>query len=99
MAIEVKVPVLSESVSDATLAQWHKQPGDYVKRDENLVDIETDKVMLEVVAPEDGVLAEIKKESGETVGSAEVIAMIDTDARAPEPEQGAEPDDACLHAP
>ena len=94
MAIEVKVPVLSESVSDATLAQWHKQPGDYVKRDENLVDIETDKVMLEVVAPEDGVLAEIKKESGETVGSAEVIAMIDTDARAPEPEQGAEPDDA-----
>ena len=94
MAIEVKVPVLSESVSDATLAQWHKQPGDYVKRDENLVDIETDKVMLEVVAPEDGVLAEIKKESGETVGSAEVIAMIDTDVKAPEPEQSAEPVEA-----
>ena len=77
--IEVKVPVLSESVSDATLAQWHKQVGDYVKRDENLVDLETDKVMLEVVAPNDGVLAEIQRQSGDVVGSGEVLALIDTD--------------------
>ncbi len=92
MAIEVKVPVLSESIADATLAQWHKQPGDFVHQDENLVDIETDKVMLEVVAPEDGVLTEIKKGNGEMVASAEVIAMIDTDAKAPAaPEPDSEP--------
>ncbi|HGX92897.1 MAG TPA: 2-oxoglutarate dehydrogenase complex dihydrolipoyllysine-residue succinyltransferase [Candidatus Tenderia sp.] len=85
MAIEVKVPVLSESIADATLAQWHKQPGDFVKQDEILVDVETDKVMLEVVAPEDGVLMEIKRNNGETVASAEVIALIDTEAKAPAP--------------
>ena len=56
MAIEVKVPVLPESIADATVATWHKQPGQAVRRDENLVDIETDKVMLEVVAAEDGIL-------------------------------------------
>ncbi len=83
MTIEVKVPVLSESVSDATLAQWHKKPGDYVERDENLVDLETDKVMLEVPAPESGVLAEIRKGDGETVVSGEVIALIDTEAERP----------------
>lgn len=88
--IEVKVPVLSESVSDATLAQWHKQVGDYVKRDENLVDLETDKVMLEVVAPHDGVLAEIQRQSGDVVGSGEVLALIDTDAE--QPAQDAEPE-------
>ncbi len=81
--IEVKVPVLSESVSDATLAQWHKKVGDFVKRDENLVDLETDKVMLEVVAPHDGVLAEIKREAGAIVGSGEVLALIDSDAEQP----------------
>lgn len=81
--IEVKVPVLSESVSDATLAQWHKKIGDYVKRDENLVDLETDKVMLEVVAPHDGMLAEIKQESGTVVGSGEVLALIDENAEKP----------------
>ena len=81
--IEVKVPVLSESVSDATLAQWHKKVGDYVKRDENLVDLETDKVMLEVVAPHDGVLAEIKQDSGAVVGSGEVLALIDESAEQP----------------
>lgn len=90
MSIEVKVPVLSESVSDATLAQWHKQVGDYVKRDENLVDLETDKVMLEVVAPHNGVLTEIKKESGAVVGSGEVLAVIDNEAEQPAAEEKAE---------
>lgn len=92
MLIEVKVPVLSESVADATLAQWHKKVGDYVKRDENLVDLETDKVMLEVVAPHDGVLAEIKHESGAVVGSGEVLAIVDSSAEQPaeEPESSEE---------
>ena len=81
MPIEVKVPVLSESVSDATLAQWHKKVGDSVMRDENLVDLETDKVVLEVVAPHDGVLSEIKKGDGELVASNEVIAVIDETAQ------------------
>ena len=84
MLIEVKVPVLSESVSDATLAEWHRQVGDYVKRDENLIDLETDKVMLEVVAPHDGVLAEIKHQPGDIVGSGEVLAIIDSEAAAPD---------------
>ena len=94
MLIEVKVPVLSESVADATLAQWHKKVGDYVKRDENLVDLETDKVMLEVVAPHDGLLAEIKHESGAVVGSGEVLAIVDSSvqppAEEPEPEVAVE---------
>jgi len=59
MSIEIKVPVLPESVADASIAVWHKQPGEPIAQDENLVDIETDKVVLEVVAPEDGVLEEI----------------------------------------
>ena len=88
MLIEVKVPVLSESVADATLAQWHKKVGDYVKRDENLVDLETDKVMLEVVAPQDGLLAEIRHESGAVVGSGDVLAIVDSSVEQPagEPE-------------
>lgn len=77
MPIEVKVPVLPESVSDATIAAWHKNPGDAIKRDENLVDLETDKVVLEVPAPADGVLKEIKKNTGDTVGSQDVIAIIE----------------------
>lgn len=80
MRIEVKVPALPESVADATLAKWHKQTGQAVRRDENLVDIETDKVMLEIVAPQDGVLAELKKNDGAVVKSGEVVAVIDTDA-------------------
>ena len=72
MAIEVKVPVLPESVSDATIATWHKKAGDAVKRDENLVDLETDKVVLEVPSPVDGVLKEIKFEAGATVTSQQV---------------------------
>ena len=77
MSIEVKVPVLPESVSDATIAAWHKKPGDAVKRDENLLDLETDKVVLEVPAPVDGVLKEIRFEAGATVTSQQVIAVIE----------------------
>lgn len=76
MSVEIKVPVLPESVSDATVATWHKQPGEPVERDENLVDIETDKVVLEVVAPGDGTLEEILKDSGATVTAQEVIAKF-----------------------
>ena len=82
MLIEVKVPQLSESVSEATLVAWHKQVGDAVKRDENLVDIETDKVVLETPAPESGVLVNIVKSDGSAVTSGEVIATIDTGAKA-----------------
>lgn len=77
MSIEVKVPVLPESVSDAVIATWHKKAGDAVKRDENLVDLETDKVVLEVPAPADGVLKTIVKNTGATVLSQELIAIIE----------------------
>jgi 2-oxoglutarate dehydrogenase E2 component (dihydrolipoamide succinyltransferase) len=77
MSIEVKVPVLPESVSDATIASWHKQPGETINRDENLVDLETDKVVLEVPAPVSGTLKKIIKDSGETVTSNELLAIID----------------------
>ena len=77
MSIEVEVPVLPESVADATVAAWHKKPGDTVFRDENLVDLETDKVVLEVPAPVDGVVKEISRETGETVLSEEVLAIIE----------------------
>lgn len=76
--LEVKVPTLPESVSDATIATWHVKAGDKVTRDQNLVDIETDKVVLEVVAPADGVLAEIKHEEGDTVGAEDVIGIVET---------------------
>ncbi len=76
MTIDIKVPVLPESVADATIATWHKQPGEAVKRDENLVDIETDKVVLEVVAPDDGELVEIIHQEGETVAAEQVIAKF-----------------------
>jgi 2-oxoglutarate dehydrogenase E2 component (dihydrolipoamide succinyltransferase) len=82
MQIEVKVPTLSESVSEATLVSWHKKEGDAVKRDENLIDIETDKVVMELPAPADGVLVKIIKGDAGTVTSGEVIAMIDTEAKA-----------------
>ncbi|WP_455197756.1 2-oxoglutarate dehydrogenase complex dihydrolipoyllysine-residue succinyltransferase [Kaarinaea lacus] len=80
MLVEVKVPVLAESISEATLVTWNKQPGEYVERNENLVDMETDKVMLEIVAPNTGVLKEIVMGDGATVSSNDVIAVIDTDA-------------------
>ena len=76
MSTEVKVPTLPESVSDATVAKWHKKAGDSVKRDENLVDLETDKVVLEVPAPADGVLESIDAEEGETVNADDVLGKI-----------------------
>ncbi|HSF22331.1 MAG TPA: 2-oxoglutarate dehydrogenase complex dihydrolipoyllysine-residue succinyltransferase [Burkholderiales bacterium] len=85
MLVEVKVPQLSESVAEATLLNWHKKPGERVKRDENLVDIETDKVVLETPAPESGVIIKIIKGDGGTVVSNEVIAQIDTEAAAEAP--------------
>jgi 2-oxoglutarate dehydrogenase E2 component (dihydrolipoamide succinyltransferase) len=80
--IEVKVPQLSESVAEATLLDWHKKEGERVARDENLIDIETDKVVLELPAPADGVLVRIIKKAKEAVGSGDVIAQIDTEAKA-----------------
>ncbi|GAB2493202.1 2-oxoglutarate dehydrogenase complex dihydrolipoyllysine-residue succinyltransferase [Arenimonas alkanexedens] len=80
MSIEVKVPVLPESVSDATIATWHKKAGDSVRRDENLLDLETDKVVLEVPSPVDGVLKEIKFKEGDTVTSQQVIAILEEGA-------------------
>lgn len=77
MSIEVKVPVLPESVADATVAAWHKKPGDTVFRDDKLVDLETDKVVLEVPAPVDGVIKEILRDAGETVLSEELLAIIE----------------------
>ena len=81
MQIEVKVPPLSESITEATLVAWHKKEGDTVKRDENLIDIETDKVVMELPAPADGVIVKIIKADGGLVAAGEVIAMIDTAAK------------------
>src|SRR3954462_9911374 len=98
--IEVKVPQLSESVAEATLLDWHKKEGERVARDENLIDIETDKVVLELPAPADGVLLRIVKKARESVGSGDVIAQIATEgkavaagaaAAAPAPKPTAEP--------
>jgi 2-oxoglutarate dehydrogenase E2 component (dihydrolipoamide succinyltransferase) len=80
----VRVPILPESVSDATLITWHKKPGEPVRREETLVDIETDKVVFEVPAPDDGVLAEVRRDNGATVSSNEVIAIIEPAAAQPE---------------
>ena len=82
MIIEVKVPQLSESVAEATLLDWHKKEGEPVARDENLIDIETDKVVLELPSPTDGVLVKILKHSRDPVASGDVIAQIDTEAKA-----------------
>ncbi|MDH4166280.1 MAG: 2-oxoglutarate dehydrogenase complex dihydrolipoyllysine-residue succinyltransferase [Gammaproteobacteria bacterium] len=81
--IEVRVPQLPESVADATLVAWRKQPGDAVSRDENLVDLETDKVVLEVPAPANGVLQEIKVQNGTTVTGGQILAVIEEGAVAP----------------
>src|SRR5688572_27013750 len=80
--IEVKVPQLSESVAEATLLDWHKKEGERVSRDENLIDIETDKVVLELPAPVDGVLVKILRKARDSVGSGDVIAQIDTEGKA-----------------
>ena len=77
MTIEIKVPQLPESVSDATLISWHKKPGEAVSRDENLVDLETDKVVLEVPAPSAGVIKELRVENGATVTSGQVLAILE----------------------
>ena len=82
MSVEVKVPILPESVSEATVAGWHKQVGDAVSIDENLVDIETEKVVLEVPSTVDGVLKEIRAEEGATVGEQDIIAIIEEGAAA-----------------
>src|SRR5262250_199250 len=78
MRIEVKVPQLPESIAEATLVNWHKKAGEAVARDENLIDVETDKVVLELPAPGDGVLVELVKPNGATVTS---NAVIDTEAK------------------
>ena len=82
MLIEVKVPVLPESIAEATLVAWHKKAGEAVKRDENLIDVETDKVVLELPAPDSGVIIEIRRPDGSTVKAQEIIAVIDTGAKA-----------------
>ncbi|MEK9775231.1 MAG: biotin/lipoyl-containing protein, partial [Quisquiliibacterium sp.] len=89
--IEVKVPQLSESVAEATLLQWHKKAGDPVERDENMIDIETDKVVLELPAPSGGVIVEVVKPDGATVVAGEVIAVIDTEGKAGEVAAGLAP--------
>lgn len=90
MATEVKAPVLPESVADGTIATWHKKVGDAVKRDENLLDLETDKVVLEVPSPVDGVIKEIKFKEGDTVTSSQVVAIIEEGAVAAAPAPAAE---------
>jgi len=88
--VEVKVPMLAESVSDATVLDWQKQPGDFVARGDNLVDLETDKVTLEVPAPDEGVLKEIRQQNGATVVTGDILATIDTEGEGkPEPEVAA----------
>lgn len=82
MSIEVKVPVLPESVADATVVTWHKKPGEKVKRDDNLVDLETDKVVLEVPAPAEGVMGQILKQAGTVVKAGEILAHLETDKEA-----------------
>jgi 2-oxoglutarate dehydrogenase E2 component (dihydrolipoamide succinyltransferase) len=93
MSTEIKVPVLPESVADATVAVWHKQPGDSIQRDENLVDLETDKVVLEVPSPVDGVVTKIVRDSGEIVTSGELLGVIEEGAvaAATEPAEEAQP--------
>ena len=89
MTIEIKVPGLPESVADATIAVWHKKPGDAVARDENIVDLETDKVVLEIPAPRDGILQSIAQEEGATVTTDDVLGIL---------EEGAAPAEAAVPA-
>ncbi len=99
MSIEIKVPVLPESVSDATIATWHKKVGDTVRRDENLVDLETDKVVLEVPSTVDGILKEIKFDVGDTVNSQQVIGIVEAGAVAAAPAPSAAAPVAVAAAP
>ncbi len=89
MTTEIRVPQLPESVADATLVAWHKQPGDSVSRDENLADLETDKVVLEVPAPANGVIRELKVQSGTTVTSGQLLAVIEEGASPAKPASAA----------
>ncbi|WP_311419847.1 2-oxoglutarate dehydrogenase complex dihydrolipoyllysine-residue succinyltransferase [Kingella denitrificans] len=98
MIIEVKVPVFAESITEGTLLSWHKKVGDAVTRDETLVDIETDKVVLEVPAPQSGVLVEIVVQDGETVTSEQFLAKIDTEAAAATAAPAAQPAPAAAPA-
>src|SRR6185437_14007863 len=91
MSTEIRVPQLSESVADATLVAWHKQPGDAIRRDENLADLETDKVVLEVPAPANGVVREIRVQSGAVVTSGQVLAVIEEGVAAPAAKRAAAP--------
>jgi 2-oxoglutarate dehydrogenase E2 component (dihydrolipoamide succinyltransferase) len=99
MTIEVKVPVLPESVEDATIATWHKKPGDSIHRDENLVDLETDKVVLEVPAPVDGKVVELRAKEGDTVLSDDLIAIIEEGAVEEAPAAETEPAEAASAEP
>jgi 2-oxoglutarate dehydrogenase E2 component (dihydrolipoamide succinyltransferase) len=90
MTVDVKVPTLPESVADGTLVNWKKKPGEPVKRGENLVDLETDKVVLDIPAPADGVLSEILRQEGETVATGDVIAILEESAGAEAPAAAAE---------
>ena len=98
MIIEVKVPVFAESITEGTLLSWHKKVGDTVTRDETLVDVETDKVVLEVPAPQSGVLVEIVVQDGETVTSEQFLAKIDTEAAATATAPAAQPAPAAAPA-
>ena len=98
MIIEVKVPVFAESITEGTLLSWHKKVGDTVTRDETLVDVETDKVVLEVPAPQSGVLVEIVVQDGETVTSEQFLAKIDTEAAATAAAPAAQPAPAATPA-
>jgi len=93
MPSDIKVPTLPESVSEATVLEWHKNEGDFVHRDETLVDIETDKVVLEVPAPQDGVLRKISHPSGDTVGEGDFLAIIE-DATAEQSNAETKPESA-----
>jgi 2-oxoglutarate dehydrogenase E2 component (dihydrolipoamide succinyltransferase) len=99
VSVDVKVPVLAESIPDATLLDWKKGEGDSVERDEILIELETDKVVLEVPAPEGGVLAQILKKSGDIAESQEVIARIDPDGKAREAKQEVKPEPVQEAAP
>jgi 2-oxoglutarate dehydrogenase E2 component (dihydrolipoamide succinyltransferase) len=98
MTIEVRVPQLPESVADATLVAWHKQPGDAVSRDENLVDLETDKVVLEVPAPAAGVMKELRVQNGATVTSGQVLAVLEEGTGAA-PDRAVSPVSAAVATP
>lgn len=99
MAIEVKVPALPESVSDGTLVNWKKKPGEAVKRGENLVDLETDKVVLDIPAPADGVLGEITRHEGEIVTTGDVIATLEEGGASRAETSGSKPAAAAAPAP